>query len=66
MTVEDLQHIFREQIDLGADLFFALEEDSRLVIERHRLEDGLNGLLPLLDNFVYDGDKAGMSRFVKL
>lgn len=66
MTVEDLQYIFREQIDLGADLFFALEEDSRCVIERHRLEDGLNGLLPLLDNFVYDGDKAGMPRFVKL
>lgn len=31
MKLEDLQHIFREQIDLGADLFSTLEKDSMFV-----------------------------------
>jgi hypothetical protein len=66
MTIEDLEHIFQNQIEEGTEkLYFMLRDgDAMTVIERHPAED-LAGLLPMLDCFHYAGSGAGMPRFTK-
>jgi hypothetical protein len=66
MTIEDLEHIFQNQIDEGTEkLYFMLKDgDAMPIIERHPAED-LAGLLPMLDSFHYAGSAAGMPRFRK-
>ena len=66
MTIEDLEHIFQNQIEEGTEkLYFMLRDgDATTVIERHPAED-LAGLLPMLDSFHYAGSGAGMPRFRK-
>jgi hypothetical protein len=66
MTIEDLEHIFQNQIEEGTEkLYFMLVDGDRLpVVERHPAED-LAGLLPMLDSFEYAGAPAGMPRFCK-
>ena len=66
MTIEDLEHIFQNQIEEGTErLYFMLTDGARLpLIQRHPAED-LAGLLPMLDSFHYAGSGAGMPRFRK-
>ena len=65
MILEDLQHIFKPQIDEGTDkLYFMLIEDNRQLIHRHPAGE-LAELLLLLDNFQYNGTDARIPRFVK-
>lgn len=65
MRLEDLQYIFEYQIEEGTEklYFMLIDGDSFPVIERHPAED-LEGLLPMLDNFQYDG-RPGLPRFRK-
>ena len=66
MTIEDLEHIFQNQIEEGTEkLYFMLKDgDAMSIIERHPAED-LAGLLPMLGHFQYAGSGAGMPRFKK-
>jgi hypothetical protein len=66
MTLEDLEHIFQNQIEEGTEkLYFMLADGDRLpLIQRHPSDD-LAGLLPMLGHFQYAGSGAGMPRFKK-
>jgi hypothetical protein len=68
MIVEDLEHIFRAQIEQcqasDTKLWFMLEDGEHCVIERHPADD-LEGLLPMLDSFQYAGNEANIPRFKK-
>ena len=68
MTVEDLEHIFRDQIEQSLNhtvkLFFILQDGDHKMIERHPADD-LAGLLPMLSHFQYAGNKGNIPRFVK-
>jgi hypothetical protein len=66
MTLEDLEHIFQNQIEEGTEkLYFMLADGDRLpLIQRHPSDD-LAGLLPMLGHFQYAGSGAGMPRFQK-
>ena len=72
MTIEDLEHIFQNQIEEGTTkLYFMLIDDvdpvtdkQTMTITRHPADD-LAGLLPMLDCFQYAGSGAGMPRFTK-
>ena len=66
MTLEDLEHIFQNQIEEGTEkLYFMLADGDRLpIVERHPADD-LAGLLPMLSSFEYAGSGAGMPRFRK-
>jgi hypothetical protein len=66
MTIEDLEHVFQNQIEEGTTkLYFMLKDgDAMPIIERHPTDD-LAGLLPMLDSFQYAGSGAGMPRFTK-
>jgi hypothetical protein len=67
MTLEDLEHIFQNQIEEGTEkLYFMLVDggEAMSVIERHPASD-LSGLLPMLSSFEYAGGTANMPRFVK-
>lgn len=64
MIIEDLEHIFKPQIDLGeTKLCFMLIDNGYKTVERHSATD-LAGLLPMLDSFTYAGNNA-MPRFMK-
>ena len=65
MTLEDLEHIFQNQIEEGSEkLYFMLKDgDAMSIIERHPADD-LAGLLPMLDSFQYTGNTV-MPRFTK-
>ena len=65
MTIEDLEHIFQNQIEEGSEkLYFMLKDgDAMPIIERHPTDD-LAGLLPMLDSFQYTGNTV-MPRFTK-
>jgi hypothetical protein len=67
MTIEDLEHIFKPQIDSGIPevlLWFMLQDGEHKVVERHKSTD-LSGLLPMLDSFQYAGSAGNMPRFTK-
>ena len=65
MILEDLQHIFKPQVDEGTDkLYFMLVEDNLQLIHRHPATE-LAGLLLLLDNFQYNGTDGRIPRFAK-
>ena len=65
MTLEDLEHIFQNQIEEGTEkLYFMLTDGERLpLIQRHPADD-LAGLLPMLSHFQYTGHNV-MPRFQK-
>lgn len=64
MIKEDLEYIFKKQIDSGeTKLCFMLIDNGRKLVERHAL-DKIEELLPMLDSFTYSGDEV-MPRFVK-
>lgn len=65
MILEDLQHIFKPQVDEGTDkLYFMLVDGEHRVIERHDATD-MDSLVPMLDNFQYAGTEGRMPRFTK-
>jgi len=65
MILEDLEYIFKPQIEEGTTkLYFMLIDDNHKVIERHNASD-MASLVPMLDNFQYAGTEARMPRFVK-
>ena len=67
MTLDDLKHIFKTQIDSGIPdvlLWFMLTDGEHNLIERHSSSD-LEGLLPMLSSFQYTGSEGRMPRFVK-
>jgi len=65
MQLEDLQHIFKHQIDKGTSkLRFMLVENNLQHVHLHNTDD-LAGLLPLLDNFQYVESDVLTPRFYK-
>jgi hypothetical protein len=65
MIIEDLAHIFQNQIEEGTTkLYFMLVDQGNMpIIERHSADD-LAGLLPMLASFQYTGHNV-MPRFTK-
>ena len=65
MIIDDLEYIFKPQINEGTTkLYFMLIDDEHKVIERHPADD-LEGLLPMLDSFQYAGNEGNVPRFVR-
>ena len=65
MIIEDLEHIFKPQIDEGTDkLYFMLIDGEHKMIERHPVLD-MATLVPLLDTFQYTGTQDRIPRFTK-
>ena len=65
MKLEDLEYIFKPQIEEGTTkLYFMLIDGEHKVIERHEASD-MASLVPMLDNFQYAGTEGRIPRFVK-
>lgn len=68
MNIEDLQHIFKPQLDQIKDsnvkLFYMLVDGDHTLIDRYPADD-LENLLTMLDCFQYNGSEGGIPRFVK-
>jgi hypothetical protein len=65
MTLEDLKFIFKPQTEEKTKLYFMLiSDDTYPVVERHPVDD-MESLLPMLDNFVFDGYTGTIPRFKK-
>jgi len=71
MQLEDLEHIFKSQIEAGASagvpdmlLWFMLIDGEHQMIDRHAMND-LEGLLPMLSSFQYIGNAGNVPRFTK-
>ena len=68
MTVEDLEHIFQDQLAHDYPWVFCMIADSaskrdiKLQVIKHARAD-LAGLLPMLDSFRYAGLSSKMPRF---
>lgn len=72
MTVDDLEHIFRHQLhpakpeEREEKLYYMLVDGSdNKTIDRFDYNQGLDKLLPLLDNFQFEGYRDRMPIFVK-
>ena len=65
MNIDDLEYIFKKQIDEGTTmLYFMLEDDGYKLVERHHISE-LTELLPALQSFQYAGNAGNMPRFIK-
>lgn len=68
MNVEDLKHIFQPQTAHDPDgvvkLFFMVQEGETATVLRH-LSTDLEGLIPMLDSYEYQGTINSIPRFVK-
>jgi hypothetical protein len=65
MKLEDLEHIFKPQLDEGTDsLYYMLIEGDRKLIQRHPAVN-IEALLPMLDSFQYCGTVERLPRFTK-
>ena len=65
MIVEDLEYIFKPQIDEGTDkLYFMLIDGEHKMIDRHIAND-IATLVPVLDAFQYAGTIERVPRFTK-
>lgn len=65
MIIEDLEHIFKPQIDEGTDkLYFMLIDGEHKMIQRHPVLD-MATLVPVLDAFQYTGTIEQIPRFTK-
>lgn len=65
MILEDIEHIFKSQIDEGTTkLYFMLIDGNHKMVERHPSTD-MATLLPMLDSFEYIGTVERMPRFAK-
>jgi hypothetical protein len=71
MIVEDLEHIFRFQLhpdkpeEREEKLYYMMIEGNTKIIDRFDYNEGLDKLLPALDNFVFEGYKDRMPVFIK-
>lgn len=65
MILEDLEYIFKLQIDEGTtELYFMLIENNLQLIHRYPADD-LEKLLLLLDTFMYIGTEGRIPKFTK-
>jgi len=65
MMLEDLEHIFKNQVNEGTDsLYFMLIDGDHKLIQRHPA-DNIDTLLPMLDSFQYTGTVERLPRFSK-
>lgn len=65
MILEDLEYIFKPQIDEGTtSLYYMLVDGDHKLIQRHPADD-VQSLLPMLDCFQYDGTVEKMPRFIQ-
>ncbi len=65
MILEDLEYIFKPQVDEGTTkLYFMLIDGEHKMMERHNACD-IKSLVPMLDSFQYAGKEARIPRFVK-
>jgi hypothetical protein len=72
MTNEDLEHIFRFQLhpvkpeEREENLYYMMVDGSdSKIIERFNYNEGFDKLLPLLDNFIFEGYRDKMPIFIK-
>jgi hypothetical protein len=65
MILEDLEYIFKNQVNEGTDsLYFMLIDGDHKLIQRHPA-DNIDTLLPMLDSFQYSGTVERLPRFTK-
>ena len=65
MILEDLEYIFKPQVNEGTTkLYFMLVDGEHKVMERHNASD-IESLVPMLDSFQYAGIENRIPRFVK-
>jgi hypothetical protein len=66
MNIDDLEYIFKKQIDEGTTkLYFMVVEGNHKEIMRQELSE-MSELLPFLDNFMFNGyNPATMPIFIK-
>ena len=65
MILEDLEYIFKPQVNEGTDsLYFMLIDGDHKLIQRHPA-DNIDTLLPMLDSFQYSGTVERLPRFTK-
>jgi hypothetical protein len=71
MTLEDLQHIFSQQIESAKEanisdtkLYYILVDGEFKMVDRHPMNK-LEELLPVLSSFQYVGSSNNMPRFIK-
>lgn len=65
MILEDLEHIFKPQVDEGTTkLYFMLIDGDHKLMERHPADD-IKSLIPMLSCFQYAGTEIRIPRFVK-
>jgi hypothetical protein len=65
MILEDLEHIFKPQIEEGTEkLYFMLIDSEDKFIQRHAANN-ISTLLPMLDAFQYDGTQDRIPRFIQ-
>jgi hypothetical protein len=65
MILEDLEHIFKPQVNEGTDsLYFMLIDGDHKLIQRHPAGN-IDTLLPMLDSFQYSGTVERLPRFSK-
>jgi hypothetical protein len=65
MILEDVEYIFKPQVNEGTTkLYFMLVDGEHKVMERHNASD-IESLVPMLDSFQYAGIENRIPRFVK-
>jgi hypothetical protein len=65
MILEDLEHIFKPQVNEGTtSLYYMLIDGDHKLIQRHPA-DNIDALLPMLDSFQYSGTVERLPRFTK-
>jgi hypothetical protein len=65
MILEDLEHIFKNQVNEGTtSLYYMLIDGDHKLIQRHPA-DNIDTLLPMLDSFQYSGTVERLPRFTK-
>ena len=65
MTLDDLEYIFKSQIDEGTDkLYFMLIDGEDKFIQRHAAND-ISTLLLMLAAFQYTGTQDRIPRFIQ-
>jgi hypothetical protein len=65
MILEDLEYIFKPQVNEGTtSLYYMLIDGDHKLIQRHPA-DNIDTLLPMLDSFQYSGTVERLPRFTK-
>lgn len=65
MNLEDLEYIFKKQLNEGTDkLYFMLVDGDYKLVERHYASQ-MEKLLPMLNSFQYTGQDGNIPKFTK-